>query len=128
MRSTPRSWWAVATLVLTGGLSAQEKSPTPPAPAAAPAAVAATCNGQAIPEVAVLRGLKRVPPDRQAEARADILNYLIDTALVDQYLAQFKIDVPAAEVEARHSQINGEIKKQGGSVEKVMQELSLTEA
>src|SRR5437870_1272536 len=52
-----------------------------PAPAAVPApadnAVAATVNGQPIPEKAVRRALERgVPPDRWAQARQEILNYL----------------------------------------------------
>src|SRR5262249_21741164 len=117
MRSCCRPTWLLVVAGLAGGtLLAQEPLPSPPAPAAT--AVAATVNGQAVPEAAVQRGLKRVPPVRQAEARADILDYLIDNTLIDQYLAQANIAVTKEEVDARYAQILADIKKQGGSIEK----------
>src|SRR5262249_36386348 len=60
--------------------------------------VAARVNGQSILELAVYRGLLRVPPARHEEARKDVLNYLIDNAIIDQYLVQLKIQVEAKEV------------------------------
>src|SRR5436190_16451205 len=57
--------------------------PVPAQTAPAPATgTAAKVNGQAIPEAAVQRGLRRVPPARQAEARTALLDFLIETALV----------------------------------------------
>jgi hypothetical protein len=55
------------------------------------AGIAATVNGQPIAEKAVQRGLKRVPPDKQAEARQQILKRLIENALLDQYLQQLRV-------------------------------------
>src|SRR5947209_4456793 len=62
-------------------------------------AVAARVNNQVIAEVAVQRALKRVPPDKQDLARSEILDYLIDNLLIDQYLAQMGETVDKKEVE-----------------------------
>jgi parvulin-like peptidyl-prolyl isomerase len=53
---------------------------------------------------------------------------LIENALVDQYLAQKSVTVEPAEIETKLKQATDEIKKNGSSIEKVLQELSLTEA
>src|SRR5205807_968935 len=45
----------------------------------------------------------------------------------DQYLQQLRVDVPASEIDARFVQVLEEIKKSGQTLEKVMQELMLTE-
>jgi peptidyl-prolyl cis-trans isomerase C len=85
-------------------------------------------NGQPIAEVAVQRGLKRVPPDRHAEARPEIVNFLIDNLLIDQYLVQAQVPVDAKDGDAKVKQIKEEIQKEGSTFDKVMQELMLTEA
>jgi parvulin-like peptidyl-prolyl isomerase len=110
----------LAFLVL-GVVASGAAEPTPP-PAAA------TVNGQPIPEVALQRALRRVPPARLAEARAAHLAYLIDNALVDQYLVQLKVAVEKKDLDARMEALYADIKKQGLTVEKVMEELVLTEA
>jgi peptidyl-prolyl cis-trans isomerase C len=89
--------------------------------------VAATVNGQPILEVAVVRGLKRVPPSKQAEARAEILNYLIDNVLLDQYLLQLPVEVGKKDLEERFAQIRTEITKGGQPLEKVLEQMMLTE-
>src|SRR6266478_2845367 len=81
------------------------------APAFAQQPPAATVNGQPVTEVAVQRGLKRVPPAEHAKARPEILNYLIDNVLIDQYLTAQKIAVDPKEVEARVAEIKNEVKK-----------------
>src|SRR5438128_1936358 len=96
------------------------------APAAANA-VAATANGQPILEAALQRGLKRLPPEKQAEARTEILEYLIDNVLIDQQLQQLRIEVAAKDVDARMEQIKGEIKKSNQTLEKALTKLGLTE-
>ncbi|TMQ32408.1 MAG: hypothetical protein E6K70_18730 [Planctomycetota bacterium] len=96
------------------------------APAAANA-VAATVNGQPILEAALQRGLKRLPPEKQAEARTEILEYLIDNVLIDQQLQQLRIEVAAKDVDARMEQIKGEIKKSNQTLEKALTKLGLTE-
>jgi peptidyl-prolyl cis-trans isomerase C len=126
------TWLTVVTFCCLGvPVFAQVKpaapAPVSPTPAAAPTAVAGTVNGQPIPEIAVQRALKRVPAEKQTEARAEILKFLIDNALVDQYLAQMQISVDPKEIEAKVKQVHDEIQKQGSSFEKVMQELMLTE-
>ncbi len=122
----------VAVVVLGSGLGArveaQDKAPLPSAPATGAGAVAATVNGQAIPEAALQRALKRIPAAKQAEARPEILNFLIDNALIDQYLLRAQVLVEEREVDAKVRQVAEEIKKQGSTFQKVLQELSLTEA
>jgi peptidyl-prolyl cis-trans isomerase C len=95
--------------------------------AAAPTGNAATVNGQPITELAVQRGLKRVPPAQQPEARGEIIDYLVDNVLLDQYLQQFRVEVPTKDVDGRMEEIRGEIKRGGQTLENVMQELVLTE-
>src|SRR5262245_41278669 len=91
-------------LVFTGlaCLSAAAQPPAaPPAPPPPPpaSAVAATVNGKAIPELAVYRALLGVPPDKHAEARAEIIKHLGDNILLDQYLETLKISVEKKEVD-----------------------------
>jgi parvulin-like peptidyl-prolyl isomerase len=110
--------------------AAQEviKTPANPVPAAAsPTGNAATVNGQPITELAVQRGLKRVPPAQQAEARGEIIDYLVDNVLLDQYVRQSRIETTPKEVDGRMAEILGEIKRGGQSLDNVMRELLLTE-
>jgi len=99
----------------------------PAAPAAAPNAVAATVNGQPVLESAVQRGLKRVPPARHAEARPEIVNYLIENALLDQYLLQLRIAADAKEVDKKIEQMKAEIQKEKMDYAKVLKDMQLTE-
>ncbi len=100
----------------------------PVAPQAPPAAgVAATVNGQPIAEVSVQRGLKRVPPERHAEARPEILNYLIDNLLLEQDLVQRGVAVEKKEVEDKITEMLAELKKQGMEFDKLLKDMSLTE-
>jgi parvulin-like peptidyl-prolyl isomerase len=96
-------------------------------PALAQQPAAATVNGQPVAEVAVQRGLKRVPPAEHAKARLEILNYLIDNVLIDQYLTAQKIAVDPRDVEARVTEIKNEVKKQGQDYAKMLSELMLTD-
>src|SRR5438067_727425 len=92
------------------GLAVVSRSAAQP-PAAAPGGTAATVNGQPITEVAVQRGLKRVPPAEHAKARPEILNYLVDNVLIDQHLVAQKIPVDPKEVEGRVAELKTEVKK-----------------
>src|SRR5438552_7883878 len=118
-------------------LVAQQTQPAQTAPAkaaAAPTGVAATVNGQPIPEVALQRGLKRVSPDKQAEARPEILDFLIDNVLIEQNLQQRGVNVDQKEIDALIEKIKGEITKQNDTTkqkhtfEEFMKELMLDEA
>jgi peptidyl-prolyl cis-trans isomerase C len=124
MPRTRPIWSAVAVLTLSClPLSAQ----TTPAPAANP--VAATVNGQPISEVALRRGLDRIPAEHQAQARTELLNYLIDTVLVDQYVQQFQVKIEKAEVDQTLDKIKAEIKQiQKKEFEKFLADMKLTEA
>ena len=93
----------------------------------APTPAAAMVNGQAIPETWVQRGLRRVPPAEHAKARTEIVNYLIDNMLVDQYLAQQKIPVDAKDLAARLSELQAELKKQGQEYQAMLKDMSLSE-
>jgi peptidyl-prolyl cis-trans isomerase C len=124
----------IALLVLlgvAGGSPAQQPAPPPPGPtgtpAPAPTAVAATVNNQNIPELAVFRALQRVPPSQRAAARKDVLNFLIDTALIDQYLDQLKVAVDAKEVDTAIKQMKDEAAKFKISWEDVLKTTLVTE-
>jgi len=75
---------------LAGILVAQTPQIPPPKGETPPPrdVIAARVNGQSIPELSVFRGLMRVPAQRREEARKDVLNYLIDNTIIDQYLLQ----------------------------------------
>jgi peptidyl-prolyl cis-trans isomerase C len=133
------SWLATAVLALLWTAIAAGQNPPPPPPSpptldrgpstpAAQAAIAATVDNETIPERALQRALQGIPPARQAEARPEILNFLIDNAVVDHYLIKIPIVVDKKEVDAKMSQIQDEITKEGRTFEKLMQDLVLTEA
>jgi peptidyl-prolyl cis-trans isomerase C len=133
MRSAVSPGLAAALLiVLTVPALAQQAAPAPAPAASVPSGVAATVNGQPIPEIAVQRGLKQVPPARHAEARPAILNFLIDNHLTDQYLLQLNIAPDPKDVAARLEQIHNDIKKLAANkpdltYEKVLKDFLLTE-
>lgn len=102
--------------------------PTNPPPAIDPNAVAATVNGEAILEMAVLRGLDAVPPAKRREARPEVLNFLIDNLLLDQSLKQANLNPTPPEVEARLGEMKAELTKRQMSLEEMLKSLKLTEA
>jgi parvulin-like peptidyl-prolyl isomerase len=114
-------------------LTAQQAQPVKTV-AAKQNAVAATVNGEPIPELAVQRGLKRVPPDKHAVARPEILEFLIDNTLIDQNLQQRSITVDKKDIDGMIEKIKGEIAKQNETTkqkhtfEEFMKELMLDEA
>jgi parvulin-like peptidyl-prolyl isomerase len=106
-----------------------EKQPAaaPPPPPPAATAVAATVNGQEIPELSVYRGQLREHPKNWDTARLEIINYLIDNLLVDQYLTQLKVEVSAKELDDRFEQIKEEAKKSKQDFQEIMKKLHLDE-
>jgi parvulin-like peptidyl-prolyl isomerase len=88
---------------------------------------AATVNGQIIPRVALDRRLDAFEPDERAKARGEVLDALIDTALIDQYLASQKITVEQKEFDTRLAEIKKEIEKEGQTYEKVLEKLKMTD-
>jgi len=130
-----RSCWAVLGLTFSW-VPALAQAPQPAAapataqtaPAAAANAVAATVNGQAIPETAVQRSLSRVPPAKQAEVRPQIVHFLVEQVLLDQYLLQQKIVVEPKEIDKFIEEMKTELQKQKKEYAKVLEEMKLTEA
>jgi peptidyl-prolyl cis-trans isomerase C len=113
-----------------------------PPPAAAPAAkapervatpainaksVAVTVNGEPIHEGALQRFLRRVPPDRQTEARPSVITHLVDNVLVDQYLRQSNIKVEAPEIDAKVTELKAEVQKDKLDYATVLKEMEVTE-
>ena len=129
MRFLRRPLGAILSLSLCG-VSVLAQTPQPAAPQAAPAAnaVAATVNGQAIPETAVQRSLSRVPPAKQADERPRVINFLIDQTLRDQFLIQMKINVEAKDIESAVTEMKNELQKEKKDFAKELEALKLTEA
>jgi peptidyl-prolyl cis-trans isomerase C len=135
MRILQRPYWAVLglTLFCVSAFAQAPPSATPPAsaPAASAAAanaVAATVNGQPIPETAVQRSLQHVPPIKHAEARPQILNFLIDQALLDQYMLQQKIAVDPKEIDKYIEEMKADLRKENKDFTKMLEEMKITEA
>jgi peptidyl-prolyl cis-trans isomerase C len=107
---------------------AQSTNPLqPPAPPPPPASqIAATVNGQPITELAVYRGLLGSDASKRESFRLEVLNFLIDNALIDQYLDGLKITIDAKELEAQFAKLKGELK--GRTIEDLCKSLMLTEA
>ncbi len=101
----------------------------PPAkPAVRPTGVAATVNGREIPEVAVWRALRQFPEAEHPTARKEILNHLIENALIDQYLDALKITVEPAEVDKLIGELKGELAKAKKDYAQELEAMMLTEA
>jgi parvulin-like peptidyl-prolyl isomerase len=103
---------------------------TPPAakPAVRPTGVAATVNGQAIPEVAVWRALRQFPESEHISARKEIVNHLVENALIDQYLNALKVTVEPAEVDKLIAELKAELQKAMKDYAKELEGMMLTEA
>jgi hypothetical protein len=132
MLSAHRPWLAAVVVgVLCRLALAQDKLPPPAPPPSTPLQIptgnAATVNGQPISEKAVFRALRRVPADKRAEARQEIINYLADNVLLDQEMVRQKISVDKKEIDAKLELTRAEIKKDGKEFDKVLKDLCLTE-
>jgi parvulin-like peptidyl-prolyl isomerase len=98
------------------------------APASNAKTVAVTVNGEQIYEGAIQRFLRRVPPDRQTEARPSVVDHLVDNVLVDQYIQQAGIKIEDKDIDKKIEEMKGEIKQQKLEYEKVLKEMDVTEA
>lgn len=103
---------------------------TPPEtkPPVRPTGVAATVNGQEIPEVAVWRALRQFPAAEHAAARKEILNHLVENALIDQYLNALKVTAEPAEVDKLIGELKAELQKAKKDYAKELEAMMLTEA
>lgn len=126
----PHSLFRFSALPLAGLLLAGCQVFAQPTPSTPPAqnTVAATVNGQPIYEVAVQRGLARIPPVKREEARPELLKFLIDNLLIEQHLQQAKVAVEDKEIDDRIAQMKAELEKQKQEWDGFLKKLNLTEA
>jgi peptidyl-prolyl cis-trans isomerase C len=110
----------LAVVVLAAPLFAQAP-PGRPKPAA-------VVNGKEITEVAVQRALKPVAKENRDRARGEVVNFLVDNALVDQYLELLKIAVEPKEVEAQFETFKKEIADAKQDYAKVLERMEITES
>jgi peptidyl-prolyl cis-trans isomerase C len=89
---------------------------------------AAVVNGKEIPETSVERALKPVTKENKAKARVEIVNYLIENALVDHYLELLKVSVEPKEVEAGLATFKVDIAEAKQDYAKVLERMEITEA
>ena len=136
---TRRAAALLGLALLAAPVAAQQPAPVPPptlppmtaapaAPAQRPTGVAATVEGQPIPEVAVWRALRQFPADEHPVARKEILSHLIDNVLIDQYLTALKIEVAPAEVDKLLGELKAELAKNKKEYSKELEAMMLTEA
>lgn len=118
-------WTSASALLACLPVAAQAPLPAP-ASEKAPA-VAATVNGQPVPESVVQRGLDAVPAAKRADIRRERLNALIDDLLIDQYLQQLMIVVDPAEVDKRIKEMREEMTKRKQDFDKMLKEMNVTE-
>jgi parvulin-like peptidyl-prolyl isomerase len=131
--------WLVLGLAV--GLAAAQNGPEklpPPPPVPGPAAdgIVAKVNDQVISEREVQRIFHNqgIPPEREASARPKVIEFLIDKTLIDQYLAQMKIEPDKKDVDSRLEEIYALIKKdidakkENKKVEDILKEMMFTEA
>jgi peptidyl-prolyl cis-trans isomerase C len=119
---------AAVALTLTS-VPAFAQTPPPPAPTAPMTnAIAATVNGRPISENAVQRALERVPVARRAEGRAQILDFLIDNELIEQYLQQMQTAVDPKDVEKKMDEAKADIKRAGKDWDAWLKSRLMTEA
>ncbi len=111
----------------TAPLPAAETPVVPKAPAD-PGKVVAIANGASINQLALDRALERFPEEKRAEMRQEVLNFLVDNILIEQYLVQIKIDVTQQELAQRFNAMTEEAKKEGKEFAKILEELKLGEA
>ena len=130
MRRMQRGWWAVPVVLLVGSSAPAQPATAPVAPApAAAGGVAARVNGQPIPEKAVQRSLERIPPDKRDAARRQIVDTLVDTALIDQYVLQLpQYAVDKKDVDAKEEEVRADLKKGGGDFAKMLTQMDVSEA
>ncbi len=90
--------------------------------------VAAAVNGQPIYEVAVERALQSVPTDEREKARQEVVQYLIDNSIIDQYLTALKVTVEPKDIEKQMGTFQEELKKHGQDYAIMLKRMKLSEA
>ena len=107
--------WAMAALILSS------------LPASAADGVAARVNGQPIPEATVQRASSACRPTSRNRGK-EILNHLIDTALVDEYILQLpQFTASKEEIDKKEEVVRSELTQQKKDFNAWLQEMKLTE-
>jgi parvulin-like peptidyl-prolyl isomerase len=114
----------IASILVAQPAQPAKNDPPPPARDL----VAARVNGQPIQEIAVYRGIMNVPPQRRQDARKDVLNFLIDNLIIDQYLGQLKVTVQEKEIDEHLDKIKQEAISQKKDFKKALEQNFITEA
>ncbi|WP_020469543.1 peptidylprolyl isomerase [Zavarzinella formosa] len=131
MKRLTKLFLCALPLGLTPQTLVAQTTPAIPVSTTAPAGkarAAALVNGREIPETSLERALKPVAKENKDKARTDILNFLIDNALVDQYLELLKVSVDPKDVDAQLETFKGEVKKADQDYAKVLEKMEITEA
>jgi peptidyl-prolyl cis-trans isomerase C len=102
-------------------------APSETPPPVRPKGSAAKVNGQDLTMVALERSLLGVPKDKRGEAKAEILNFLIDGMLVDQALVHWKIEADVKDVEKQVTEFKKMVVDAKQDYAKVLTNLMLTE-
>lgn len=89
--------------------------------------VAATVNGETIPETSVQRALRNVPPEQHTKARKELIQYLVDNLLIEQHLRN-TVKLDEKELENRMNLIKEQAKKNNIALETMLAQLQITEA
>jgi len=118
---------AASAAAQSGATGLPPLAATATAPATGPVA---RVNGETITDTAVLRAFRvqHVPQEKQKEARPGVIQLLVDSALVDQYLVQLKVEVDKKDVDLRLDTIRAEIGQHKEKFEDVLKELMYSEA
>ena len=119
LRFTPLALAVVATTAFAQGT---------PAPAPVKPKAAALVNGREIPEAAVERALRPVAHANREKARKEVINLLVENALVDHYLELFKVTVDPKEVDTQLAAFQKDVAEAKQEYAKALAKMGLTEA
>jgi peptidyl-prolyl cis-trans isomerase C len=136
MQWFPRQFVAALMTALCGAAVLAQSPPAgPPTPVPAPkqeevspTAVAALVNNQPIYEATIQRALAGVLPDKRADARPELINFLIDNLVIEQYLVQQGLVVEQKDVDSRIDEMRKEAAKQKKDFDQMLKDLKLTMA
>lgn len=120
------AFWAACAFFGTGmALQGQAPANPPSLSSANPSQNVAVVNGTPVTQLALDRALERFPEAKRAEMRTEILGFLVDNILIDQYLTQIKVEVPQKEIDEKLAAMAAEAKMEGKEFSKILEELKL---
>lgn len=122
------AWFSAFLIVSCGSIVIAQPAPMPDPMANPMPSVAATVNGYPIHETAVDRALQSVPMDERVKARDEVIQYLINNAIVDQYLLALKVTVDTKEIDQQLNTFKEELKKHEQDYALMLRRMKLTEA